>query len=246
MANSDVGGQCTPNVVAVAFSPRRPMLSTGTSGGAALRELFDRHGSDKGTASTGVKPFPWPAHTYAEIYASFFDHCRETVVAVFECEVGTNYPDIPSHMGQNGIPGASLRAWREYFPNAEIYGADIDERILIQEERIHTLQVDQTNEQSVQRLWQAIDVSAFDLMIDDGLHTFDAGRVLFENSIERLAPRGIYIIEDVCPEDLISYGTYFASRDFFVTFVQAPQGRGKPVGDNALVVIRKSTKREVP
>ena len=42
-----------------------------------------------------------------------------------------------------GKPGASLRVWRDYFPNAIIYGADIDKDILFAEERIKTFYIDQ-------------------------------------------------------------------------------------------------------
>ena len=31
-------------------------------------------------------------------------------------------------MSEDGKPGASLRVWKEYFSNAEIYGADIDKK----------------------------------------------------------------------------------------------------------------------
>ena len=37
----------------------------------------------------------------------------------------------------------------------------------------------------------------FDLIIDDGLHTFNAGVTFFENSFSRLKKTGFYIIEDV-------------------------------------------------
>jgi len=42
--------------------------------------------------------------------------------------------------------------WREYFPNANIYGADIDETILFQDERIATFPLDQTKPESISRL----------------------------------------------------------------------------------------------
>jgi hypothetical protein len=68
---------------------------------------------------------------------------------VFECGVGTNNPNITSNMGVNGQPGASLRVWRDYFQNAEVFGADIDRGILFEEQRIRTFYVDQTNKDSI-------------------------------------------------------------------------------------------------
>ena len=40
-------------------------------------------------------------------------------------------------------PGASLRSWREYFPNAQIFGADVDRSILFNSDRINCCWVDQ-------------------------------------------------------------------------------------------------------
>jgi len=37
----------------------------------------------------------------------------------------------------------------------------------------------------------------FDIIIEDGLHTFDANVCFFENSIHKLNQNGYYIIEDI-------------------------------------------------
>jgi hypothetical protein len=55
-------------------------------------------------------------------------------------------------MGRTGTPGASLRAWRDYFPNAEIYGADIDREILFEEERISAFYVNQLSESAILKM----------------------------------------------------------------------------------------------
>ena len=34
-------------------------------------------------------------------------------------------------MTLNGKPGASLKVWKDYFVNAQIFGADIDRNILL-------------------------------------------------------------------------------------------------------------------
>jgi len=57
---------------------------------------------------------------------------------VFELGLGTNNIGAPSSMGAGGCSGASLRGWREYFPNAHIFGAESDRDILFDEERIWT------------------------------------------------------------------------------------------------------------
>ena len=100
-------------------------------------------------------------------------------------------------MTSRGKPGASLRVWRDYFTNSLIYGADIDKNILFEEDRIKTFYVDQLNEFSIKEMWSNINKSNFDIILDDGLHTFEAGITLFLNSFNKLRKNGIYIIEDV-------------------------------------------------
>ena len=100
-------------------------------------------------------------------------------------------------MTAGGKPGASLKVWRDYFVNGEIFGADIDKNILFNSERIKTFEVDQTNKESIQNMWKKIKVENFDLIIDDGLHNYEAGVTLFRNSFQKLRKNGVYIIEDV-------------------------------------------------
>lgn len=201
-----------------------------------LAQLCDRYGSDKGEIQTAGHPYPWPSHTYADFYSLLFGARRAAIRYLFECGIGTNNPGITSSMGEAGKPGASLRLWRDYFPNAEIVGADIDKDILFSENRIKTFHVDQTKPASVQALWQAAGVEHFDVMIDDGLHVFEAGICLFENSIHKLANGGIYIIEDVKSRDLLLYQRYFADKNYRVNFINLFRHDVLQV-DNNLVVI---------
>ena len=84
-----------------------------------LNSLFDYYGSDKGTINQKTpKPYRWNAHTYGSYYSKLFDHCRAGIQKIFECGIGTNDPKLVSTMGVKGKPGASLRAWRDYFNNA--------------------------------------------------------------------------------------------------------------------------------
>lgn len=205
-----------------------------------LHELFFKYGSDKGA------PFDqkhsetlWPAHTYADFYFILFETFRHKVKKVFECGLGTNNENFPSNMGANGKPGASLRAWRDYFPNADVYGADIDDSVLFQETRISTYAVDQTNSQSIQMMWDRINAVDFDIIIDDGLHTFDAGVSLFNESFGKLRDRGgVYIIEDVRPEDKIQFIKFFAELPFRAVFVDLLRPN-QSLLDNSMIVVWK-------
>lgn len=204
-----------------------------------LARLCDHYGSDKGELQPGGHPYPWRSHTYTDYYSRLFAHSRNSILKVFECGIGTNDPALPSSMGVNGKPGASLRVWRDYFPNAIIWGADVDEKCLFQEERIRTHYVDQLNANSIEEFWKWVGVQDFDFIVDDGLHTFDAGLSLFLNSIEHLSPSGIYVIEDVHMRDLKRYKVFFKDTSYLVDYVSLfrPDTR---LMDNNLVVVRKS------
>jgi len=204
-----------------------------------IAQLCDLYGSDKGEMKSQGHPYAWPSHTYADYYSQLFSHCRNSVTKVFECGLGTNNPELLSSMGIHGKPGASLRVWRDYFPNAIIYGADIDKDVLFEEERIKTFYMDQLNPKSIKEYWEIVGEDNFDFMLDDGLHTFEAGSSLFNNSIGKLSKLGTYVIEDVLFEDLCRYKDFFRNSPYAVNYIVLNRPN-LPLRDNNLVVIRKA------
>ena len=152
--------------------------------------------------------------------------------------MGTNNPGLVSSMGSGGKPGASLRVWRDYFPNAQIVGVDIDGDIIFQDERIRTFQCDQTDPAAIKAVMDQVGDIEFDLMIDDGLHTFAGGVSLLENAIHKLKPEGVYIIEDVNIADLFNFMIYFKDKPWDVEFVNLYR-KNIALADNSLIVIRK-------
>ena len=230
------------DLVFYAFSLRKKksfrMQISGSGKPTLMHALCDLHGSDKGSALASSPRYPWPPHTYADYYALRFGPAREKIQSVFECGVGTGNFGFPANMGKAYEPGASLRVWRDYFPNATVYGADIDADVLFSEERISTVFVDQTDESSINAMWSRIPINEFDLIVDDGLHEFRAGICLFENSSHRLARTGVWVIEDVTLSDAREYLAYFEDKDWVIEVVDF-QRPGFFAGDNRLVVITR-------
>lgn len=148
---------------------------------ARLKECLDANGSDKAQANH-----------YYKFYASVLHPDAE---AVFEIGLGTNNTDVASNMGPSGRPGASLRGFRDFLPNAAIFGADIDERILFEEERISTRRVDQLDYSSLAALKEWL--PPLDLFIDDGLHSFAANLNSLEVGLRLTKPGGWVVIEDI-------------------------------------------------
>jgi hypothetical protein len=205
---------------------------------AELSLLCDLYGSDKGESKEIGHPYPWPSHSYVDYYSRVFWHSRKSVKRVFECGIGTNNPAFQSTMGVDGKPGASLRVWRDYFPNALIFGGDIDRDILFEEDRIKTFYIDQLNPQSILDFWSLAGTDEFDFMVDDGLHNFEAGSTLFRHSFAYLAPGGIYVIEDVSFEDMSKYKAFFKNTNYVVDFITLERP-SQYIEGNCLVVIRK-------
>jgi hypothetical protein len=156
----------------------------GRAAAEALKLLFTKFGSDK---STGRNYH----HLYGEILKN-----KEDVSYVLEIGLGTNNLDVVSNMGDQGIPGASLRAFREYLPKATIIGADIDKRILFQDDRIQTYFVDQTDLKSLESLDKSIP-NFMDLIIDDGLHSPNANLAVLAFGLKKLKNHGWLVIEDI-------------------------------------------------
>lgn len=150
----------------------------------ALKVLFDTHGSDKGEH-----------HGYHLVYGSILDRLG-SIESMLEIGLGTNNTDVVSNMGRAGKPGASLRAFREFIPGANIYGADIDRRILFNEDRIQTYFVDQTKTNTFDDLGKKIQ-HKLDLIIDDGLHCPDANINTVTFSMRFLKRGGWLIVEDI-------------------------------------------------
>lgn len=156
---------------------------------------MDKYGSDKGPRKGNTTH-----HTYTREYHELFKDKTGADLNVFELGLGTNNPNFSCNMGVHGKPGASLRGWREYFSQAKIYGADIDTGVLFQEDRIHTMYCDQTVPSVIRAMWEPL--PDMEIIIDDGLHVFEANVTFFENSIHKLTPTGTFIIEDINHADI--------------------------------------------
>ena len=137
-------------------------------------------------------------HNYTTFYYSIFNKIKDNKLRIFELGLGTTNINILSNMGNNGRPCASIYGWKEFFQNSLIFGADIDKDILISEDRIKTYYCDQTNPEIIKEMWSNYELEDnFDIIIEDGLHEFNANVCFFENSIHKLKSDGFYIIEDI-------------------------------------------------
>ena len=160
-----------------------------------LKDLFIKYGSDKFI------------HPYYKYYSNILSNINAVPeldrgeLNILEIGLGTKDPTIPSTMffykqdrNFESTPGSSLRAFRDFAPGSNVYGADIDEKILFQEERIKTMKVDQLEKNELGKLFEGVN---FDFIVIDGLHHITADVNSIVSLIDRLKPNSKLIVEDI-------------------------------------------------
>lgn len=148
-----------------------------------LCQLAFKYGSDK---------CPQIKHHYTEVYFNLFASRTNKIKKVVEIGIGT---------------GASLYMWRDFFPRAQIYGADINTATLFDKKRIKSIRCDQTQKKDLQNLLQETGAD-IDLFVDDGLHGSDAQLATCKIVLPYLITRSpkmehLYSIEDVGKPEII-------------------------------------------
>lgn len=141
-----------------------------------LSELAIRHGTDK-----------FGLHDYTPRYHQLFAHLRDRPLRLLEIGVG-GYQDADRG-------GQSLAMWRDYFPQGQITGIDIQTKALDLGDRVSVLRGSQIDAEFLAGV--VATRGPFDIIIDDGSHrnehVIESYGILFPT----LAPGGIYVAEDV-------------------------------------------------
>lgn len=122
--------------------------------------------------------------------------------------------------------GFCLKMWKEYFPNATIYGVDIIPEYLRPENRVITICSDSRDEKLIEILGD----NKFHLIIDDGSHRLDEQLIAFKNLSPLLVNGGIYVIEDIQSID--------RDKDKFVNFEIIDLRKNKGRYDDVLAIYR--------
>jgi len=140
----------------------------------------------------GADKCPQIGHMYTPFYYEYFSPIRDSVKKVLEFGIGNKRMAkyIPGY-----VMGPSLHMWRDFFPNAMVYGADIARESFFTDERIRTFRCDETKEEEVKKLIETIG-SDIDIVIDDASHHIGNQMNLFRYLMPLLKKEVIYVIED--------------------------------------------------
>ena len=150
----------------------------------------------------GTDKCPQLKHHYTPLYYEMFKDKRDSIKKVLEMGIGfyKTMKDV-AVIYDRGLKrfyhrGASLKMWRDFFPNAQIYGADVAPEALIGDERISTFLCDETKKEDIEDLIRQTG-SDIDIFIDDGSHKWEHQVFLAQTILPLLKKDVIYIIEDV-------------------------------------------------
>ena len=134
-------------------------------------------------------------HQYGRTYGRLFRTLKYRPITLLEIGIG----------GYEGWPGgASLNAWRFFFPFAKIVACDIVDKRAMNGGRVHIHVVDQSSADDLAVL--SGKEGPFDVVIDDGSHINAHQIFSFENLFSQLKAGGLYIIEDTLTSYWPEYG----------------------------------------
>lgn len=137
----------------------------------SLDELAIKYNTDKGPND----------HLYTSRYSIYLESFRDLEFNLLEIGI---------------FDGASVKMWKEYFPKATIVAIDIDPRCeMYAEERINVHIGDQTDVNFLQSVVSKY--GHFDVILDDGGHSFKQQITSFETLFPKLSYGGLYFLEDM-------------------------------------------------
>ena len=118
-------------------------------------------------------------HGYNRFYEDYLNKYRKKKFNFLE--IGMDY-------------GESMKLWRDYFKNANIFGLEIQQEY--KDERIMVVKGDQSNLTDLKNLVKI--TKKCDVILDDGSHVPEHQLISFNYLFEKcLSEGGVYIIEDI-------------------------------------------------
>lgn len=148
----------------------------------------------------GTDKCPQIGHNYTPVYFNLLKDRKDKIKKVLELGIGSRATMqwVPKHYQT----GASLLMWRDFFPNAVIYGVDRDPSTIFQTDKIKTILGSTTNVVSLKKLAEEIGYD-IDLVIDDGPHNERFQLQAVRTLLPLLKKDCIYVIEDANRPEMI-------------------------------------------
>ena len=168
-----------------------------------LKKLEFETGLCKLAYKYGTDKCPQIKHSYTPFYYKYLKHKRNSTKKFMEFGIGHTRKNWHNPKGlselkliPNLISGASLRMWRDFFPNAQVFGVDISSQTMFTDKRIKTYICDETKKKAIASLIKKTG-NDIDIVLDDASHHVEHQIGLAKSLLPLLKKDVIYIIEDV-------------------------------------------------
>ena len=151
-----------------------------------LCDLGKKYDTDKSSQRNNVSNIRH-CHPYTLFYDGIFRKKKNETLKIAELGI---------------LDGASLLMWREYFPNAQIYGFEYNQHLInsfkqkFDTDRITLTSIDVTQKDSIVEAFSELNI-LYDVIIEDTTHQFEDQVRVIENAHRYLKPGGILIVEDI-------------------------------------------------
>lgn len=157
---------------------------------ASLDEIGQRHGTDKASRIVRGANFdefskdgqPIESHGYLRWYDRHLGHRRGEAIRILEIGYQRGY---------------GLLTFCDGFPSAEVYGIDRDPLPDAAWGLATVAQLDAANPAAADRFYGSAGGRPFDVVVDDASHQTDQQLALLRLWWPRVAPGGVYVVEDV-------------------------------------------------
>ena len=146
-----------------------------------LTDIANKYDTDKGSRCSHNPPL-----YFTPIYELIMGKMKNKPIKILEIGIAN---------------GNSLRMWAEYFPKAQIFGADIADKSYLDTDRIKTFRCDQSDRASLRRLIEQ--TGDVDIIIEDGSHVVAHQQI----TLGVLRPHTkMYWVEDLHTSDALWQG----------------------------------------
>lgn len=169
-------------------------------------------------------------HYYTRWFNYFFSDIRNDDLNILEIGVAD---------------GRSLKMWKNYFVNSNIYGIEKNP-VVINKKLVAGCKIfigDQSDINFLKKVCKKA-IEGFDIIIDDGSHITAHQVKTFKYMFKKMNTGGIYVIEDLQTSYMVKYrrGPHYSTVDFLKNKVDDVNFHGKYRSNNIYRLIRKKYK----
>lgn len=191
-----------------------------------LIDLVDNAKTDKNTC-----------HSYLNSYEYLFESKKFEKNNILEIGIGAPL--------ENKSNGGSIKLWCDYFPNSIIYGLDICDISVVNDNIINKdriklyTSIDAYDTTFIEREFTNNNIK-FDILIDDGPHTLESMIFFVKHYLPLLNDNGVLVIEDVSDMNWINILTDNTPEEYKQYIECIDLRHVKNRWDDIMFVIRKT------